>query len=108
VGAIVAAGILHESNQAALARSAMAQHHLDLLARELEHFRLQTGEYPETLDQLVTAERQGVVVATIPVDPWGRKYVYRRVAGKRPEVVTLGADGLPGGDGEDADFSKAP
>lgn len=42
----------------------------------------------------------------VPLDPWGRPYVYRYPGehGDEPEIVSLGADGQPGGEDIDADI----
>lgn len=42
----------------------------------------------------------------VPNDPWGRPYVYRSPGdgGKDYDLATYGADGKPGGTGEDADI----
>ncbi|HEV8148248.1 MAG TPA: type II secretion system major pseudopilin GspG [Bryobacteraceae bacterium] len=42
----------------------------------------------------------------IPLDPWGRPYLYKYPGehGDTPEIVSLGADGQPGGEGENADI----
>ena len=44
------------------------------------------------------------------VDPWGNPFVYN-IPGKKPgepyDLVSLGADGKPGGTGNDADLSAA-
>ena len=42
----------------------------------------------------------------IPLDPWGRPYLYKYPGehGDAPEIVSLGADGQPGGEGENADI----
>ncbi len=37
-----------------------------------------------------------------PIDPWGRPYVYM-AAGTGYRILTYGADGVPGGMGEDED-----
>ncbi len=45
----------------------------------------------------------------VPLDPWGNPYVYY-VPGRNGqpfEVVSLGADGLEGGEGPDADLSTS-
>lgn len=43
----------------------------------------------------------------IPLDPWGRDYVYRTPGKNGPfDVLTLGADGRPGGEGEDRDLDN--
>jgi general secretion pathway protein G len=53
--------------------------------------------------------RKGGYIKDLPKDPWGRPYLYR-VPG--PEgapfaVLSLGADGQPGGSGRDADITSA-
>ena len=42
----------------------------------------------------------------IPLDPWGRPYVYRYPGqnSEDPEVISYGADGQPGGEGINADI----
>ncbi|XXF75979.1 type II secretion system protein GspG [Myxococcaceae bacterium GXIMD 01537] len=44
------------------------------------------------------------LLASVPDDPWGRPYVYR-YDGKKSNVMSFGADGQPGGSGEDADLT---
>ncbi len=86
------------------------------LATALEYFRLDAGRYPtaeEGLAALVTRPA-GVrrwngpyIEGALPRDPWGRPYVYRTPAEGAPyEILSLGADGAPGGEGEDADVSS--
>ncbi|XFA67165.1 type II secretion system major pseudopilin GspG (plasmid) [Tistrella mobilis] len=42
---------------------------------------------------------------TILSDPWGRAYLYQAPSGRGSyELKSLGADGRPGGEGEDADI----
>lgn len=43
------------------------------------------------------------VLDEIPKDPWGRAYVYEITASGEPRVICLGADGVAGGDGANAD-----
>jgi general secretion pathway protein G len=43
----------------------------------------------------------------MPVDPWGRPYIYRFVPeGQRFQLYTLGADNAEGGDGENRDVGR--
>jgi general secretion pathway protein G len=44
----------------------------------------------------------------VPLDPWGNPYVYKFPGehGEEPEIVSLGADGREGGEGEDADIAS--
>jgi general secretion pathway protein G len=45
----------------------------------------------------------------VPQDPWGNDYIYK-VPGSNGldfEIISYGADGSPGGEGDDADISSA-
>lgn len=44
--------------------------------------------------------------ATLGAHPWGNPYLYDPSASPRPRIYTYGADGLPGGDGEDGDVDS--
>lgn len=68
-------------------------------ALKLHHAR--TGRYPSTKEglwALVVAQR----LERLPSDPWGRPYHYE-LREDQPVVWSDGADGRPGGEGEDAD-----
>jgi general secretion pathway protein G len=39
-------------------------------------------------------------------DPWGRAYLYRKLAGTQFEILSFGADGAPGGKGPDEDLTS--
>jgi general secretion pathway protein G len=45
----------------------------------------------------------------VPLDPWGREYIYKFPGSSpdEPDVISLGADGQPGGTGINADISSA-
>ncbi len=45
------------------------------------------------------------VLDGVPVDPWGHPYVYR-YNNEHSGVVSYGADGVPGGEGENADITS--
>lgn len=93
------------------AKAARAQ--IDALEKALDHYRLDAGRYPTAEQGLVAlVERPKdeprwagpYLKKAVPKDPWGNPYVYRSVGGAREvEIVSLGADGRPGGDGESAD-----
>jgi general secretion pathway protein G len=62
-------------------------------------------------DQLAAGAsyRPGGYINRLPNDPWGRPFVYARPgtrSGKPFDIYTLGADGLPGGEGPDADIGN--
>jgi general secretion pathway protein G len=96
------------------AKAALAQ--IDALEKAVEQYRLDVGRYPsneEGLNALFVrpaneAKWQGPYLKKMPPpDPWGRAYIYRLPgAGADFEILSLGKDGQPGGEGENADIAK--
>jgi general secretion pathway protein G len=89
-------------------KTAMAQMHM--LATALDTYRLDLGEYPATLDELRTSTKPHwdgpYLPRDVPLDPWGHPYVYA-VPGENGQpyaLRSLGKDGRPGGEGDDADI----
>lgn len=78
-------------------------------------FKLDQGFYPDTLQGLITAPEGGRPVKNYPEegymdanllqDAWGNDFIYQS-DGRRYEIISLGADGLEGGEGNDADISN--
>lgn len=94
------------------AKSDTASVQINDLEQAAELFMLDIGRFPtneEGLQALVTNPGvpgwDGPYLRrnTLPDDPWGRAYLYR-YPGEREDVdiYTLGANGQPGGSGEDA------
>ena len=86
------------------------------LDKSLEIFKLDVGRYPSTeegLDALVkkpgsaNAWNGPYLKGGVPTDPWGHAYRYSNAGGVF-EILSLGADGAPGGDGENADVRNTP
>jgi len=82
--------------------------------KSLEQYRVDVGAYPTTEQGLAALVARPANVAkwdgpylakTVPVDPWGHAYVYKS-PGEHGEVdlMSLGRDGQPGGEGLDADI----
>ena len=78
-------------------------------------YKLDTGNFPSTDQglQALRAAPAGVMnwngpylPKEIPLDPWNRPYVYKFPGehGDEPDIISYGADGLPGGEGENADI----
>jgi general secretion pathway protein G len=96
------------------ARSTAARTQIDLLGVALDSYRLDNGSYPSTEQGLAALRdrptrdpapsnwRGPYLRKGVPVDPWGRPYIYRAQSSDY-ELQTLGRDGRPGGDGEDKD-----
>jgi len=91
----------------------VARAQIDSLEKALDQYRLDVRHYPSVeqgLDALV-ARPQGengwsgpYLKKAVPLDPWGRAYVYRVPGAKGDfDLYSLGKDGQPGGTGEDAD-----
>jgi general secretion pathway protein G len=102
------------------ARTTTARTQLDLLGVALDSYRLDNGSYPTTeqgLAALLDRPTQEPVPVSwrgpylrkaVPMDPWGRPYAYRSPGQQNPsgfDLLTLGRDGQPGGQDEDADLS---
>jgi general secretion pathway protein G len=68
-----------------------------------QHHRIM-GRFP-TEQEGFTPLLAGRVIPSVPADPWGHPYLYR-FDGKRGSVLSYGADGKPGGTGEDADLGS--
>lgn len=98
------------------ARSQAARAQVELLGTALDTFRLDTGRYPtsqEGLEALRTAPAglggwDGPYLRkSVPADPWGRPYVYRSPGEHGDyDLLSLGEDGSPGGEGDAADVAS--
>ncbi len=80
--------------------------------KSLELFKLDVGRFPTTeegLDALVrkpgsaNAWNGPYLKGGVPTDPWGNPYRYANNGGAI-EILSLGADGTAGGEGENADI----
>ena len=88
------------------------------LGQALEMYRLDNLSYPGSSDGLqaliapppplpTTARyRQGGYIKKLPDDPWGRPYQYDNPGRRGPgfDLYSLGADGVPGGEDDNADI----
>jgi len=92
----------------------VARAQIESLEKALDQYRLDMRRYPsaeEGLDALVAKPSSAetwsgpYLKKAVPMDPWGRAYVYR-VPGEKSEfqLLSYGRDGKPGGNGEDADI----
>lgn len=79
---------------------------LDLvnIQRALKLFHEKHQRFPSTEEGL-RALMNSQNLERVPLDPWGTPYGYELREG-RPVVWSYGADGAPGGEGEDADISS--
>ncbi|NOK39395.1 prepilin-type N-terminal cleavage/methylation domain-containing protein [Corallococcus exercitus] len=74
------------------------------LGQGLQLYAMKRGRLPDTSTGL-RALVEDRILSDLPRDPWGNDYVYTLDRGV-PAIVSLGADGAPGGDGDDTDLSS--
>jgi general secretion pathway protein G len=101
------------------AKDATARSQIEMLGAALDAYRLDNGRYPTTeqgLAALWTAPTRGPQPSSwrgpylrkeVPLDPWKNAYIYRYpgdVNRSGYDLVSQGADGKPGGEGDDADI----
>jgi len=110
--ALVAPNMFRSADKARV-QSAKAQ--IESLMTALGEYKLDTGLFPTT-EQGLGALRIKPADATIwngpylakeiPKDPWGHDYIYKFPGehGDNPDIISLGMDGQPGGEGFAADI----
>jgi len=94
----------------------IAKTQITLIENSVKMFKLDTGRYPSK-DEGLKALLEKPAGANnwdgpylekgIPKDPWGRQYLYTYPGQNYTfEIVSLGADGQPGGEGENMDVNN--
>jgi len=122
LAAVVAPGVLHNTSDAKLAA---AKSQIESLSLALQQYRLDNDGFPTTeqgleslrvlplapgTDGQLPANWRGPYLSRVlPTDPWGRKYLYLSPGVVNPEsydLYTLGRDGQPGGERDNADITS--
>lgn len=95
-------------------KAARAQ--ISALEKALDHYRLDTGHYPTTEQGLVALVKKSgtepkwagpYLQREVPLDPWGKAFIYKSPGQHGDfDLSSLGRDGKPGGNGEDADITN--
>lgn len=115
VAALIVPNVIGRPDQA---RVTVANTDLRTISAALKMYRLDNGDYPTSDQGLVALSARPTsgpspvnwapsgYLEQLPTDPWGRPYKYFSPAknGSGFQIVTLGKDGKPGGDGVDADI----
>ena len=110
IAGLVLPGIIGRA-ESAKAKAAVSQ--ITRLSMSVENFYLDTGETPDSLDDLVR-EPSGVtgwngpyVKESLLKDPWGKEYAFRSPGEHGDfDIYSLGADGQQGGEGKNADITS--
>ena len=89
---------------------------IELFATALDTFRLDVGRYPTTEEGLQALRQKpgGIerwdgpyLKKDLPLDPWNKPYVYKSPGDHGPyDILSYGADGVPGGDGDNRDITS--
>ncbi|MDX2153394.1 MAG: type II secretion system major pseudopilin GspG [Bryobacteraceae bacterium] len=110
--ALVAPSMLKKSDTA---RVTQAKAQINSFMTALGAYKLDTGVFPATEQGLQALRVKPANVNNwagpympkeIPNDPWGRPYTYKFPGdnGDEPDIISLGADGQPGGAGINEDI----
>jgi len=88
-------------------KTAAAQ--MKMFQTALDTFRLDVGNYPSDLTELIQSEKRGwdgpYLPQTVPQDPWGNAYQYKLASnGIKFDMLSYGNDGQSGGEDENADI----
>ena len=117
IGVLAALIVPNVLDRADDARTTAARTDVANLMQALKLYKLDNQRYPSAeqgLDALVRKPTAGAVppnwkpyLDKLPADPWGRAYQYLNpgVNGEI-DVFSFGADGQPGGDGNNADIGS--
>jgi general secretion pathway protein G len=117
LGALVVPKLLGRTGEA---RVTAAKTDIAAISQALQLYKLDNQRYPTTEQGLVALVqkptsgpaangwKEGGYLPKLPKDPWGNPYQYLNPSlhGSEFDVFSLGADGQPGGAGEDADVGS--
>lgn len=84
---------------------------MQMFETALDTYRLDMGTYPSSLDELRESNKPRwdgpYLPKSLPLDPWGNPYAYAMPGedGAPYKLQSLGADGKPGGEGDNEDIS---
>jgi general secretion pathway protein G len=98
------------------AKQSAAKAQIENFASALDSYYVDMGAYPTTQEGVAALRTRPDAAQNwngpylkkeIPKDPWGTAYVYR-APGRNGgyEIVSLGADGREGGEGDNADINS--
>ncbi|MBA6414266.1 type II secretion system major pseudopilin GspG [Parahaliea sp. F7430] len=104
-------------NQLGGAKTKTAAIQIKDLEQSLEMYKLDVGRFPSTDEGLKALVRKPANAAgwngpylksnEVPLDPWNNEYHYKYPGEKGEiDIFTYGQNGVPGGEGEDADVGN--
>jgi general secretion pathway protein G len=103
------------------AKDVAAKSQMEMIGAALDAYRLDNGRYPTTAQGLVVLRTEPTIEPRprnwrgpylrreVPLDPWGTPYQFVSPGEANPnayDLLSYGADGQPGGDGENSDIQS--
>jgi general secretion pathway protein G len=96
------------------AKRSKAASDIATLRSQVQLFKSDVGDYPQSLMDLRTRPSEGAdgwrgpyLDKELPTDPWGNEYDYQvSSSGDEFTIISYGQDGAPGGDGNNADIGE--
>jgi general secretion pathway protein G len=103
------------------AKDVAAKSQMEMIGAALDAYRLDNGRYPTTAQGLEVLRTEPTIEPRprnwrgpylrreVPLDPWGTSYQFVSPGEANPnayDLISYGADGQPGGDGENSDIQS--
>lgn len=113
IGIIAALVIPNLFDKSGKAKRSVAKQKVAAIETAIQFFQQDYSRFPDSLEELVNppADVEGASPPSIKekdlVDPWGNPFVYRYPGNNWTfDLLSTGADGQEGGDGENADITN--
>lgn len=85
----------------------IAAQQIQRLEDACDTYYMNNFKFPESLDMLTEPGPTGeTILEVIPLDPWKNEYEYELTPDRKVLITSYGADGAPGGEGQDTDISS--
>lgn len=103
LAAIVGFNVLNAADEGNVAA---AKTQIKSFDQALVAYKLKFKKFPDSLDALVSPPSGDsfLTEGKVPLDPWDNPYQYQLENSRKYVIISLGADGAPGGDDVDADI----
>jgi general secretion pathway protein G len=82
------------------------------LKQAIENYRRHYSKVPDSLDALLEPSEKNLGRAYVETeaevsDAWDNRFQYDKLSNSKYDIISLGADGVEGGENEDADIHSA-
>jgi general secretion pathway protein G len=101
---ITSVGVMKYLKQARIDRAKMD---MRAIVDGIKHYRLRTNKIPQSIADMCgpDEDNRDLDRSEPPKDPWGSDYQYTPKDRRTYDLLCLGADGVEGGEDEDADIT---